>query len=250
MLYSVFLPFRFGQRGPDYFRATVNAFLSAYFTNPYVSEPMASSSELGGSRLYGMSMQYLRGFVFALKMDSYTRRASRSSNAGVLRPIDDIIADISVRRRNGERVTASDFLAAVSNWLGEETTRKDFEAMLSGKIIDLEDMRSSFGDKHGPLPFEQEILDFGFGSAESYKRFLGEDFVVTDVVAGSRADQAGLRNGDKIIDVSGMAACLTDFERRLKFQVDRDGEKVKIEYWPRSWSKAISWQVVEREPQH
>lgn len=249
MLYSVFLPFRFGQRSPDYFLATVNAFLSAYFTNPHINKPITSSSGPGGSQLYDTSMQYLRGFVFALKMDTYTRRASKSSNAGVLRPIDGIIADMSVRRRSGEKVTASEFLAAVSRWLGEETAGQYFEAMLSGKVIDLEDMRSSFGDKHGPLPFEQEILDFGFNFSENHEDSVGGDFVVTGVVAGSRADQAGLRNGDKVVDGSGMVPCLTDFERRLRLRVERGDERLEIEYWPRSWSKAVSWQVVERQPQ-
>ncbi|KAK9771497.1 putative Pdz/dhr/glgf [Seiridium cardinale] len=45
-LYTIFFPFRFGFRTPDYFRSTLNAFLTDYYTNPEINAPM--SVALGG----------------------------------------------------------------------------------------------------------------------------------------------------------------------------------------------------------
>ncbi|KAI0125643.1 hypothetical protein BJ170DRAFT_441351 [Xylariales sp. AK1849] len=98
-LYTVFFPFRFGFRTPDYFRATLNAFLTEYYTNPNINVPMKDVQDKTCDGWYVDSIPKSRGFLYILKMDCYTRRASKKQNLGVLRPIDDIIVKLAQRRR-------------------------------------------------------------------------------------------------------------------------------------------------------
>jgi hypothetical protein len=37
------------------------------------------------------------------------------------------------------------------------------------------------------------------------------------------------------------------FEEQLKVVVERDGGEITIKYWPRSFEKAKSWQMVKAE---
>ncbi|KAF3766900.1 hypothetical protein M406DRAFT_106373 [Cryphonectria parasitica EP155] len=143
-LYTVFLPFRFGQRGPDYFRATVNAFLSAYFTNPLVSQPLSSvgmttSRDDTSQAWYVTSAKALRACVYMLKMDAYTRRAAVARGVDVLRPMDDTVRDLLTARRrrekNGAKIQKEDWLDGLAHWIGREDAGRHFREMLEeGKL--------------------------------------------------------------------------------------------------------------------
>lgn len=241
-LYTVFLPFRFSQRGPDYFRATVNAFLSAYFTNPLVARPLAELTAPLLQDWHAASARATRAFVYMLKMDAYTRRAAVARGAEVLRPMDEVVRALLTRRRGGERVGKEEWLEDIGYWLGREEAGRHFHEMVEGggRVNELDDMVSSFGKTYGPQLVEQEVLEFGFG------RESLQDSKVRGVVEGSRAWEAGLRDGQSILWYSRPEACEVHYERRFKLVVERDGDKVDVEYWPRSREKVRCWQVLER----
>lgn len=240
-LFTVYLPFRFGQRTPDYFRATVNSFLSGYFTNPLVAKPLSEVRNQSGPDWYASSACASRSFVYMQKMDAYTRRASVARDAGVLRPIDDIIRAICDSRRKGEKVQKKDWLKHLAYWIGEHEAERHFrEMLLDGKVNELGDMLKAFGGTYGPQPVEQEILCMGFG------RESLDDGVVTGVIEGSRAQQAGLKDGDMIVWHSRPEACQIHFDKTFKLTIDRNGESLDIEYWPRTIEKTRCWQVLPR----
>lgn len=242
-LFTVYLPFRFKQRGPDYFRSTVNAFLSAYYTNPLVSRPWSElESSESSQEWYARPAKASRSFVYMLKMDAYLRRAAKDRGEDVERPLEELVRKLSTRRRNGEKVQRADWIASIADWLGLEDAERHFQEMLEdgGKLNQLDDMTSSFGNTYGPQPVEQERLDFGFD-----KRSLKEG-VISGVVDGSRAAEAGLRNGDQVLWCSRPEACELDYEANLKLTLQRDGEKFDIAYRPRSAHKVRCWQILER----
>lgn len=243
LLYTVYLPFRFGQRGPDYFRATVNSFLSAYYTNPLVAMPSTGSQSDDACRRswYASSAKAYRAFVYMLKMDAFMRRAAVGRGSDVLRPIDELVRELLSQRRAGEKVQKEHWLRGVAHWLGEEEAERYFREMLDegGKVNELDDMLSSFGAKFGPQPVEQESLKFGFG------REGLDTGVVVGVDEHSRAWEAGLRDGDKIVSYSRPDACEVHFEKKMRLTVQRQGEKLDLEYWPRSREKVRCWQVLE-----
>jgi predicted metalloprotease with PDZ domain len=193
-------------------------------------------------------MQYTRGFLYALKMDAYSRWASRETKTGIAQPIDNIIAELSRRGRRGESATVDDFLSELSKWLGKEKTTQLFDEMLDGKVMDMADMQDSFGDRHRPVPVEQEILAFGFDfPGDASTGVLDLPFTVSGVVPGSRAQLAGLMDGDTVVDCDGLTFCLTNLHCNVRFIVERQRRLFDIEYWPRAWMKVRSWQVLERK---
>lgn len=243
LLYTVFLPFRFGQRGPDYFRATVNAFLSAYYTNPLVGRGQVDDAPTGSHDLswYESAARAYRAFVYMLKMDAFTRRAAVARGSDVLRPMDELVRELLSRRREGAKIQKEHWLRGVAYWLGEDEAQRYFREMLEegGKANELDDMLSSFGARFGPQPIEQERLDFGF------KRDSLETGSAVGVEENSRAWEAGLRDGDKILWYSRPDACEIHFEKKLRLRLERQGDKFDLEYWPRSREKVSCWQVLE-----
>ncbi|KUI54481.1 hypothetical protein VP1G_01864 [Cytospora mali] len=250
LLYTVYLPFRFGQRSPDYFRVTINAFLSAYYTNPLIRMPYAELNALVSSPKanhcwYSASAMAMRAFVYMLKMDFHTRRAAVARSVDVMRPMDEIVRDLLVRRRHGgadEKVQKRDWLAGVAYWLGQENAERHFREMIEndeGRVNEMDDLLTSFGQKHGPHPVEQEMLEFGFD------RKSLEEGHVSGSVEGSRAWETGLKNGDRIVWYARPESCEMDIEKTFKLTVERDGEKIDIVYWPRSRGKVRCWQVLE-----
>lgn len=242
-LFTVYLPFRFKQRGPDYFRATVNAFLSAYYTNPLVSKFW---SELDSTDLaqewYASPAKTSRAFVYMLKMDAYLRREAKARSEDVERPLEELVRKLCIRKRSMEKVQRADWIAGIADWLGPGNAERHFKEMLQdgGRLNQLSDMTSSFGNTYGPQLVEQECLEFGFD-----KRSL-KDGVIGGVVEGSRAAEAGLRNGDQVVWYSRPEACEHDFNAKFKLTLQRGGEKLDVDYRPRSTHKVRCWQVLER----
>jgi len=238
-IYSVFLPFRFGQRSPDYFKATINAFCTAYYTNPLKGTSLRDTNKISLD-WYARTIPDMRGCIYMLKMDFLTRRAARARGEDVMRPIDDIVAEISVRRRLGESVQTKDWLQYLGHWFDEEAAKTHFENFMDGvgETLELGDLTSSFGASHAPVAVEQDVLDLGMDA----RSFVTK--VVSGVVPGSRAELAGVENGDRILWHSRLGACVTNLEKKVRLTVERDGKKIELEYWPRGWTKAPSWQVM------
>ncbi|KAJ4400900.1 hypothetical protein N0V82_010892 [Gnomoniopsis sp. IMI 355080] len=242
-LLTVYLPFRFKQRGPDYFRATVNAFLSAYYTNPFVAKQLSEldSPELSGN--WGVtSAKAARAFVYMLKMDAYLRRKAKARGEDVERPLEELVRQLCTRRKDGEKIQRAHWIAGIAYWLGPEEAEEHFRRMLEdrGQVSELSDMESSFGTTYGPQLVEQEGLEFGFDKSSL------EEGVVSGVVKGSRAAEAGLRDGDQVTRYSRSWVCELDCGAKFKLEIERDGERLNIEYRPRSREKVSSWQVLER----
>ncbi|EHK19009.1 uncharacterized protein TRIVIDRAFT_67029 [Trichoderma virens Gv29-8] len=228
-IYTIYLPYRFGQRSPDYFRATLNGYLSSYFTNPFVTYPM---DKIPLDSWYGQAALAMRSCIYMIRMDCFTRRASVSRNAGVLRPIDEIVADISSRRRRGEKVQTKDWLKYLGDWIGGGAAEEHFYRMRSGEIMDLEDMKTAFDGIH---PDEQRVLDMGFNLSSLTSG------IVSGVVEQSEAAKGGLMKGDKILWHSRTEYCGTHYEDQFRLLVDRDGKTMNIEFWPRGNDVVKSW---------
>ncbi|KAK5991146.1 hypothetical protein PT974_09424 [Cladobotryum mycophilum] len=239
-LYSIYLPYRFGLYTPDYFRATLNGFLSAYFTNPFTIMKMNfyQIAAFVPDRWHAESGVAMRACVYMIRMDALTRRASLARNAGVARPLDGIVADICARRRRGEKVQVKDWIKYLADWIGEEAAQKHFDKMISGEMVDLGDVGTAFD---GIDPGEQKVMDFGFD------RLRYGEKVVQGVEEDSISYKAGLRNGDEVLWHSRPELCETYYKSKFRLLVQRDGKEIKIEYSPRKDEKVRVWQSHKKQ---
>ena len=120
---------------------------------------------------------------------------------------------------------------------------------------------------------KQEVLDFGLD------RWALDDGVVRGLVKGSRAEEKGLREGDRVVECSGQWRYVEHFEAEMEVLVERDGDEgdndidvgkeelddkgkeekerkikekrgkkeVKITWWPRGREKVNSWVMAKVE---
>lgn len=64
-------------------------------------------------------------------------------------------------------------------------------------------------------------------------------------VPGSGAALAGLKDGDHIVATSRVSLCYSSLAAYYELAIERDGERLKISYWPCSFTKARVWQLVQ-----
>ncbi|KAK1656335.1 hypothetical protein BDP81DRAFT_364335 [Colletotrichum phormii] len=248
-MYTIFFPYRFGQRGPDYFRATLNGFLSAYYTSPHLTTRISQGKSPAQVDSYTASIPYNRGWIYMLKMDCYTRRASVQTEAGVLRPLDGVVGDLMEKRRSGLQMRTVDWLNGVAHWLDmiDIAAAPYFqETIMDGNTMWLDDMTEAFGAKEGTsrvVEVDQEMLYFGFDVMKSLERG-----VVSAIEPGSRANLSGLQDGDRILRLDGFEFSMLGPDREVKVLVERDGETCSFEYSPRGLDKVPCWQVLKVEP--
>ncbi|KXH69168.1 hypothetical protein CSAL01_12594 [Colletotrichum salicis] len=239
----------FGQRGPDYFRATLNGFLSAYYTSPHLTTRISQGPVSAQVDSYTASIPYNSGWIYMLKMDCYTRRASVQTEAGALRPLDGVVGDLMEKRRSGLKMQTVDWLKWVAHWLdkiGIAAAPYFQETIMDGNPMWLDDMTEAFGAKEGTsrvVEVDQEMLCFGFDVMKSLERG-----VVFAIEPGSRAKLRGLRDGDRILRLDGFEFSVLGPDREVKVLVERDGETHSFEYSPRGFDEVPCWQILKVEP--
>jgi hypothetical protein len=68
---------------------------------------------------------------------------------------------------------------------------------------------------------------------------------VTGLRRSTRAEEAGLREGDKILWYSPPWKCVDNFETKMELFVESGGVEKRVVYWPRAFDKAQSWTMVK-----
>jgi hypothetical protein len=158
--------------------------------------------------------------------------------AGVERPIDEMAADISLRRRRGEKVQEKDWLKYIGDWIGHDQAAEHLDDMKSGKVLDLEDIKTAFGGIHA---VEGRVMQMGFDKASLANGVVG------GLVQASNAHLAGLKEGDEIVWHSRVRDCEADCEHNFTIRVRRDGETKDIEYLPREANMVKMWRSIKKE---
>ncbi|KAF4626971.1 hypothetical protein G7Y89_g11181 [Cudoniella acicularis] len=232
---SVYLPFRSRFRSGDYFSSTINVLCTKYYTNPLIHLPQAELLKAATSDFYARELVSSRAWAFVVGVDLRARRMSK-----LIRPIEDLaIKPLVKKKANGEPHGLSEFVALLQPLMGEEIDER-YEHMLKGSTILLPP--EMFGAKtHRLIPKDQEILDFGF-HMQSF-----DEGIVMDLKSGSRAQQAGLKDEDKILSSSHISLCVDNFESEMEVVIERQGLETRIKYWPRAFEKAGSWHMVKVE---
>jgi hypothetical protein len=237
---SVYLPFRPPNqfRTGDYFQSTVNMLCMKYYTSPLLHLPHDEVLALARQHnAYAQELLAARSWAFVIGTDLAARKLVEQTKPPQ-RPIEDLaIKPLAARKRNGQPHGIEEWIALLTPLMGRDAEDR-YRDMCSGKLILLPP--ELFGAKsHRFMPIKQEILDFGM-DRESFDIGL-----VKGLKKGSRAEEAGLKEGDRIVWNSQLWRCVDDFEAELEVIVRRDAKDMKVKYWPRAWEKADSWQLIK-----
>ncbi|KAL5093938.1 hypothetical protein Trisim1_009412 [Trichoderma cf. simile WF8] len=241
--YQVLLRFRFGLLSAREYLEQVNEKLVAYYTNPLVTWPLERVQKVTWNMTDAQRMPYMRGFVFALQVNDVLRTAGHS--------IDDLAGPLADRLQGGESVGVEDYLQRLSRLLGGDKTRADalVTEMKEGKLV--------VPGVHSleQLPWEVRLVQrklekFELGFDES--SLLQGPRIVKGVIQGSRAQLAGIQDGDRIELQCGSThlTVRSQFSATLRLKVFREGyAPFVVEFWPRSQDKVevYQYEVVENE---
>jgi predicted metalloprotease with PDZ domain len=210
----------------------INKTAARYYTNAKIDAPEDQLGPNFWKDSWLNTLGYDRGALYFAILDGKIRRAS-----GGRRSIDDLMREMVRRFRAGLPVNEAIWLDLVRKDAGEDGI-KVHRLMMTGGILVQES-----GD-YGPC-FERivkPIRRYQLGFAPKSLPDSGK--LVTDLIAGSEADKAGLRNGDHVVlPIITSEGVRRDWTRQIAVQVTRAGRTFTITYLPRGEAiEAYQWQ--------
>lgn len=233
--YALYVPVRAGVKGVEYFRELLDNFLCAYYTSPLVATPLKDV----GSGFHGQLIPYTRGVVYLLFMDAFLRLASTESLKDC-NPIDEVVLSILDKYYKGDVTDVSLWLDTLYPRLGKEVVDGQFQSMMNGTVLQPDTLFTfPVGEKVIKLEaVDQEAMEVGFDS----KSF--ETRIIEGLLPGSRAELAGLQNGDELVGNTDYSASKYNVEQTARVTVQREGVRIHVEYRPRSFAKVPSFRTA------
>jgi len=233
--HSSLLLYRFGIIDGLRFARLLNQLTSGYYTSPARNLSLEEAGRIAWTSgdPHAQRLPYLRGNMYFHVLRSQLANSTTSTAS-----LDDLVIEM-VRRRMSPDNELWDIEAwheLLGDQLGEEVERQSFAAMSSGKWLIIPPA-DALGPCFTVTREDQFVYERGFTSKEN---------VVTDLVPGSRAELAGLRNGDVLIPRKYTTTTLDNYRENVTLRVQHQGGSSysDIEYWPRGWEKVESWQWV------
>ncbi|RDW77507.1 hypothetical protein BP6252_05560 [Coleophoma cylindrospora] len=236
--YSLLLRYRAGTLHRSSFVEEVNARLTSYYTNPLVNLSNLEASKLTWTFSDAQKLPYGRGFAYALKINGLLAKASNYKVS-----IDNLVLNLLGKSRTGERYGVKEYLEFCAQYIGEAAARKSYDEMSSGRLVIPGEGSLELALKVQLHRQDQEGWELGFDEVQS----LTGQRVIQGLVSGSRAALSGLRNGDRLVYGINMNDAKARFDEVLSLDVERAGETLVFEYWPRSWDKVESYQFIDIE---
>ena len=200
---------------------TFNERADAYYSNPYVRATSAVAAQKFWSDPVAQTVPYGRGWLYLQQVDAAVREGS-----GGKRSLDDLAKEMRRRQEADEPYGVPAWLELVGKEIGPEKARAGYERMTSGAL--LIPPAGLYGpclmvEKHPVRPFQ-----LGFARAS-----LNDERVVKDLEPGSAAEQAGVRNGDVIVEAGDINAVRKDEALPLKLTLRRGETTTTVSYLPR-----------------
>lgn len=219
--YSTVLSWRAGAISGEKLLKTYNDRADAYYSNPYVAYTNAEAARIFWTDPVAQTAPYGRGWMYLLQTDAAIRKASRGRHS-----LDDVVKELRRRQVAGNPYGIPEWLALVGAEIGPAQARAAYDHMVSGGLL-VPPVKLYSGClrvvKHPVRPFQ-----LGFARAS-----LNDDRIVRDLVPGSAADLAGVRNGDVIVDSSDINKVRGSETEQLTLTLRRGETQTTVTYLPR-----------------
>ncbi|WP_203290662.1 hypothetical protein [Maricaulis parjimensis] len=227
------VPLSAGLMTEEQYLADVNQHAARYYTNAVNDLPNDQIPGLFWSDTRVRTLPYDRGSLYFATVDAQVRAASAGE-----RSMNDLFFQLDALRQAGETVTAETWADIVAGELGEPA-RADFWAMMDGAL------QIPPADAYGPcfdrVSTDSRVFELGFDAAS----LVSEPRLVSGLIAGSNAEQAGLRDGDEILQSVALEGVQSDDTRTLSLRVRRDGRDFTVDYLPRGEAVTVyTWELV------
>ncbi|WP_203290665.1 hypothetical protein [Maricaulis parjimensis] len=235
--YQSRLPLRYGMITPDQALANINFHAGRYYSSLMAQAPNSLVPQRFWADTRVRTLPYDRGMLYFATIDHAVRTRS-----GGARSLDDLM--LAMLEMSGEAGGASnaDWEALLETELGEQAVT-EFRAFLDGDMPVPES--EAFGPCFARTRRDLRRYELGFDT-----EVLAEPVrIVRGLVPGSAADQAGLRNGDLIIDPVPQDHLQGTQDMMLTLSIGRGDDVFEITYLPRGETvAAYQWERVEGTP--
>jgi hypothetical protein len=232
--YSTVLSHRAGAISTERLLETFNERAMAYYSNPYISLSNPEAAKIFWTDPVAQTVPYGRGWMYLLRTDAAIRQAS-----GGARSLDDVVKAMRRRQYGGQGFGIPDWLALVGAEVGVQAAKADYDHMVAGGLL------TPPAGLYGPClrTERREVREFQLGFARAS---LNDGRIVRDLVPGSTAEAAGLRNGDVILQNSDLNSVRKDETVPLELKLRRGETTLDIRYLPRG-ARVEGWRWV-RDP--
>jgi len=234
--YQIRLPWRAGMLTSEEYLSDINKTAARYYTNELVGTNFKDvMTDYWGDRRK-MVVPYDRGAIYLASVDEAIRQKS-----GGKRSLDDVVRIIVARLRDGQSLSDEDWVKLMRTELGQPGVDA-YDAMIAGKT-ELPGSKA-----YGPCfrRIDAMIRRYNLGYTVKQPTDGRGVYYVQNLVPGSEADKAGIRNGDAIILRTNTDGAQRDPDMTLTVKITRDGKTFPINYLPRAEPvAAYKW---ERDP--
>ena len=169
-----------------------------------------------------------------MQTDAAIRAASKGR-----RSLDDVVKELYRRETAKQPYGIPQWLELVGKELGPARAKADYDHMAAGGL--LKPPAEAFAPCFSVVSHPARPFELGFARSS-----LNDARVVKDLVPGSAADKAGVRNGDVIVEVNDVNKVRADDTLAISLTLRRDGAQQTVSYLPRG--AAVEGYRWERNP--
>lgn len=224
--YSLVLSRRSEVLDEPQFLEQLNERALAYYAHPFRNLTNEDAAKRFWTDPFVQQVPYGRGFFYLARTNAAVRAAS-----GGRKSLDDVVIALRARQEAGESYGVADWLRLVGAEIGPERAEREYRQMAAGETVS---SAGAFAPCYVALPSPVRRLELGFA-----RRSLNEGEVL-ELVAGSAAATAGVREGDRIIEHTDPSELVDDPTMSMELVVEREGQRRRIVYLPRG-EEVESW---------
>jgi hypothetical protein len=219
--YSTVLSYRAGAISVEKVVKTFNDRADAYYSNPYIAYSNPEAAKVFWTDPVAQTVPYGRGWLYLQQTDAAIRTASKGR-----RSLDDVVKDIRRRQVADKPYGIAVWLELVGQEIGPAAAKAGYDHMVSGGL--LKPPPGLYAPCLLVVSRPDRPFQIGFARAS-----LNDDRVVRDLVPGSAAEQAGVRNGDVIVETSDINEVRRDEALSLTLTLRRGETQTTVTYLPR-----------------
>jgi hypothetical protein len=183
------------------------------------------------------TLPYDRGSLYFATVDTQIRKASAGR-----RSLDDLILGLLDRRRRGESVSRQTWVDLLVRETGPRA-KTEFEHMLAGVLVVPES--GAFGPCFQRTTRPMRRYELGFDS----KVLIEPSRTIRGLIAGSAAQKAGLKDGDRILKPVPQDGIQGNQTEQLTLLIKREDKTFTVTYLPRGETvPAYQWERVPGVP--
>ena len=185
-----------------------------YYTSPLINVSFEEVSRLAPTDAYAREHVGARAWAFVVSVDLRARLLAKDK-LKTIRPIEDIaMIPLANKKTRGETYGVQEWMNLLIPIMGEEMQQR-YDDFCNGTTILLP--VSLYGaKKHYLKQIDKPVLDFGMD------RSSFSEAVVKCLKTGSRAEIAGLMDGDKILWSSHEWRCVDDDNVPMDVEIERE----------------------------